>query len=360
MKRYLLRLIVYLALVAGTLSAAQSQFPSEGLEDRIAFWKEIFTEYAEDDVVIHDLYRVNLIYDVAAEEDVRNRIQSVKNALDEIQANLETPAGLSERAQSIYRLLTEHGISLSAGSIRDLKSRIHTQHGIKERFRQGIIRSGRYVERFQSIFQTEGIPRELAVLPLVESSFENRSRSKAGAAGIWQFTRRTARLYMTVSQRVDERFDPLKATRAAARLLRDNYKALGSWPLAITAYNHGRDGMLRAKAAHGPDIVTIIDEYRGPYFGFASMNFYAEFLAAVDVYQGYQQYFGALAIDKPGNLDSETQAAEAAPRSGRYRVRRGDTLSEIAERFRISLRDLMRKNGLEKTTIYAGQILLVR
>jgi membrane-bound lytic murein transglycosylase D len=210
-------------------------------------------------------------------------------------------------------------------------------------------------------------------LPLVESSYENRALSNAGAAGIWQFTRSTGRLYLSVNRKVDERLDPLKATRAAARLLQANYSALESWPLAITAYNHGRGGMQRAQSEVGSsELPKVINEYRGPLFGYASMNFYSEFLAAVEVYNGYQQYFGELALDKP---TAKPTPAAAAPvkvaaktpakrpvqtASDRYRVRRGDTLTEIAQRFGVSVRDLMDTNNLRNSVIHAGQILLVR
>src|SRR5205823_9329759 len=139
---------------------------------------------------------------------------------------------------------------------------------------------------------------DIALLPLVESSFENRALSSAGAAGIWQFTRGTGKLYMSVNKKLDERLDPAKATRSAARLLHDNYNALGSWPLAITAYNHGRAGMMHAQSEVGSsDLTKVIQDYKGPLFGYASMNFYSEFIAAVDVYDHYQDYFGELALD---------------------------------------------------------------
>src|SRR4029434_8272057 len=115
---------------------------------------------------------------------------------------------------------------------------VHTQRGIKEQFRDGIVRSGRHVSEFREILTKAGVPEELAFLPLVESSFDN-VRSKAGAVGVWQFTKGTGKLYLTINNKVDERLDPTKAARAAARLLRDNYLALQDWPLAITAYNHG-------------------------------------------------------------------------------------------------------------------------
>jgi membrane-bound lytic murein transglycosylase D len=218
------------------------------------------------------------------------------------------------------------------------------------------------------------VPAECALLPLVESSYEN-ARSSAAAVGVWQFTRSTARDYLRVSGRVDERLDPLKSAQAAAKLLRQNYNSLGSWPLAVTAYNHGRGGMLRAKEAHGSDLVDIISDYRGPVFGYASMNFYAEFLAAVDVYENHQQYFGTLTLDRPAGQatakavtikarSTRADTPKAPLKSSRtkassYTVRRGDTLAEIARQFRTSTTNLMKKNKLAGHTIYAGQMLLV-
>jgi membrane-bound lytic murein transglycosylase D len=372
MKLGLSQLIVGLLAMAAPAAAERLELPSAGLESRIDFWKKVFTQYGADDLIIHDRFHVNVIYDIAGESDVESKTAAVRVALDEILANLDTPEALSLTGKQIRDAIAANGVSLSATTIRELRNNIHTQRGIKERFRDGIIRSGRYLESFQEVFEREGLPVDIALLPLVESSFENRSLSKAGAAGIWQFTRGTGRLYMTINRRVDQRLDPAIATRAAARLLRDNYKALGSWPLAITAYNHGRGGMMRAQNEAGPEITSIINEYRGRLFGYASMNFYTEFLAAVDVYKNYEQYFGQLTLDKPtmrkaapaktvatAKVAARTPAAKAVP-ADKYKVRKGDTLFEIAQKFGMSLRELMDLNNLRNSVIHAGQILLVK
>jgi membrane-bound lytic murein transglycosylase D len=353
--------------------AGFAELPNQGLEDRIEFWKKVYTQYGQDDVIIHDRIRVNLIYDVAVRGEQEAKVDTVEQAIEDIRSNLESPENLSPFAKQIRDTIVANGVPLTAASLRDLRENVHTQLGIKERFREGIIRSGRYLEAFQEIFDKEGLPLDIALLPLVESSFENRALSNAGAAGIWQFTRGTGRLYLTVSRRIDERLDPAKATRAAARLLRDNYDALGSWPLAITAYNHGRAGMLRAQSEVGSsDITKVIDEYKGPLFGYASMNFYSEFLAAIDVYTNYEQYFGQLVLDQPSLKPSApvtVVAAKAPPKkaapvkaasSDKYRVRKGDTLTEIAQRFGTTVRELMDTNNLRNSVIHAGQILLVR
>jgi membrane-bound lytic murein transglycosylase D len=135
------------------------------------------------------------------------------------------------------------------------------------------------------------VPVDLVALPIVESGFRVVAQSSVGAAGIWQFTHGTGRRYMRIDHVLDERRDPLAATEAAARYLRGNYEMLGSWPLAITGYNHGEAGVATAVSQLGTtDLGVIVENYRGRAFGFASRNFYSEFLAARDVLRNAEKY----------------------------------------------------------------------
>ena len=196
----------------------------------------------------------------------------------------------SVRAQLVRRGIPSH--------------RIKVQRGISERFTAGVRRSGRYMEHMRKIFAARQLPLELVYLPLVESSFRNDARSFRGAVGMWQFMPRTGRRYMRVTRLVDERRDPLEATRAAARLLQENYRELKTWPLAVTAYNHGRAGMKRAVRRVGTrDIVTIIRRYRSRTFKFASKNFYAEFLAAVHVMREVERHLPHVRFDRLVHFD---------------------------------------------------------
>jgi len=363
---------VFVSLFVGVsmASAANPELTNAGLEQRVDFWKKVYTQYGEDDVIIHDLYRVNLIYDVATDADVRAKLATTQATLRELRDGLDSPDSLSPEAKHITESIAAQGIPLTASLVDDLIRNVHTQRGVKEQFREGIIRSGRHVDDFRETLKKMGVPEELALLPMVESSFQN-VRSKAGAVGMWQFTRSTGRLYLKINNKVDERLDPAKATNAAGRLLRDNYNALGSWPLAITAYNHGQAGMLRAQRAHGSDLNAIIEDYKGPVFGYASMNFYSEFLAAVEVYGNYTNYFGELVLETP-SAPAPVKLAAAKPAPGpatttkgksttaKYQVKRGDTLWEVAQRFGTSIRSLMELNNLNESAIYAGQILLVK
>ena len=354
------QILVGLFAVVSTALAANPELSTEGLEQRVDFWKKVYTQYGQDDIILHDAFHVNLIYGVANDDTLKARKAAVQKTLREIKANLDDRDGLSPEAKEIVDAITAVGISLNSSSLTELIENVHTQRGIKERFRDGIVRSGRHVDEFKNILKKEGVPEELALLPLVESSFEN-VRSKAGAVGMWQFTRSTGKLYLRITSKVDERLDPIKATTAAAKLLRDNYKALDSWPLAITAYNHGRAGMLRAQKAHGSDLTSIIDDYKGPVFGYASMNFYSEFLAAVEVYNDYPAYFGNLTLESPKSpVKVATISAPKNTNTAKYKVQRGDTLWDLAQRFGTSIRSLMELNNLNESAIYAGQLLLVK
>jgi membrane-bound lytic murein transglycosylase D len=125
----------------------------------------------------------------------------------------------------------------------------------------------------------------------VESGFYSRARSTAGAVGIWQFTRGTGRQFMRITRYHDDRLNPSTETEAAAQLLRSNYLTFGNWPLAITAYNYGTAGMAQAADEYADDYGRIVREYEGPHFGFASKNYYAEFLAALQINRFEDAYF---------------------------------------------------------------------
>jgi membrane-bound lytic murein transglycosylase D len=154
------------------------------------------------------------------------------------------------------------------------------------------------------VARERGLPLELAALPHVESSFHPGVYSHANAAGMWQFLRATGQRFMRIDNIVDERMDPYAATHAAMSLLEYNYNVLGTWPLALTAYNQGASGMSRAVRASGSNrIEDIILNYRGGSFGFAGRNFYPQLLAVLDVERQAQALFGILQLDPAPEYD---------------------------------------------------------
>ena len=184
--------------------------------------------------------------------------------------------------------------TISARALNEAAGRVRFQLGQADRFRAGLIReAGAYEAHIAETLANMGLPAELSALPHVESSLRSRPYSKAGAAGLWS-PRSTRGCFMRIDSTVDERMDPYRST-VAAQLLQFNYDLLGTWPLALTAYNHGASGMRRAKEKQGTDdIVTIIRTHQSRTFGFASRNYYVAFLAALEIDRNPEQYFGAL------------------------------------------------------------------
>jgi membrane-bound lytic murein transglycosylase D len=120
---------------------------------------------------------------------------------------------------------------------------------------------------------------------------------------MWQFMPATGKSYMRVDRLIDERRDPMESTRGAAAYLDQAYGNLGSWPLAITSYNYGQAGMARAVAEIGSsNLVDLIERYNHPYWGFPPKQFYAEFLAAVEIGKNFQQYFPGIEQDAPRKI----------------------------------------------------------
>ena len=173
--------------------------------------------------------------------------------------------------------------------------RVRAQRGTRERFKHGLEISRRYDRQFRKIFRDAGLPEDLAYLPHVESSFQPTAKSSAGAVGMWQFTTAAAKTFMPAghshSHRVDHRLDPFASAIGAARYLSFAYSKLGDWPSAITSYNHGIGGMKRAQDQVGRDFVRIVETYASPAFGFASRNYYAQFLAALEIANNPVAYF---------------------------------------------------------------------
>jgi len=306
MKRTTLQLVLSLLSVLALLPANsraqqepayQNPFPlPAGLESSVEFWKKVFSEYGQAQLIYFDPNDPAKIYEVVEVGEESRSNQYING----------------ERA----RIAEAHGVDIE---------RVKAQRGIKERTAAGIKRSGRYIAQIQQIFRDRGLPSELTYLPVVESSYDMSARSSVGALGIWQFMPRTGREYMRVNANVDERRDPIESTRAAASYLKQAYERLGSWPLAITSYNYGIGSIARATGEMGSnDLVDLIQRYTHRNWGFAAKHFYAEFLAAVEVASNLPKYFPGLELDAPTpiqerELTANTTVAAVANSTGMSR-----------------------------------------
>ncbi|HEY7964581.1 MAG TPA: transglycosylase SLT domain-containing protein [Steroidobacteraceae bacterium] len=301
-----LKLAALALLAAGTLGSARPAAADDvmprppQLERDVQFWIRVYTQVDTNSGFLHDEYNLGVVYETLhfpPNSSSSEREHVVETARVRIAAALkriaDAPEGsLTAEDQHIKDMWGPEG---TPARLKNAVDDIRFQLGQSDRFRAGLIRSGAWETHIAETLANLGLPAELAVLPHVESSFNPAAYSKVGAAGLWQFMRSTGRRYMRIDGAVDDRLDPFRSTEAAAQLLAYNYRVLGTWPLALTAYNHGSAGVRRAKEQLGSDdIVKIVRSYTSRTFGFASRNFYVSFLAALDIDRDPEKYFGPL------------------------------------------------------------------
>ena len=272
----------------------------------------------------------------------------------------------------------------------------------RKRFAYWLRQSGRYIHSFRKIFRENGLPEDLAYLPLIESGFTLMARSRAGAVGPWQFMPATARQNgLKVNRYIDERRHPVKATRAAAAYLSQLYSEFSDWHLALAAYNSGENRIRRAmrrsrrktywalaRTRYIPNetrnyvpkfLAGLIIAKHPAVFGFAGLDYleplrfevvalprgmslrYAAKLAGIslkEIVTHNSEFTRRYTPPGKGNslrlppgksqifLKRLARAPkEPYPATGRYRIRPGDTFGTIARRFGVSLQSLLDLNA---------------
>ncbi len=278
------------------------QKPGE-LEPAVEFWRKTYTVWHRSEVAFHDDRYLDVIYEVMVlpgdvdesltseqKEIVKQRRDFWKAQLFALESKLRYNVPLNANDRQLISKLERSGRQFNS-VLNGAAERVRSQRGTRERFKRGLEISRRYDPQFRKIFREAGLPEDLAYLPHVESSFQPAAKSSAGAVGMWQFTKGAAKTFIPAGDRVDKRLDPFASAIGAARYLSYAYRKLGDWPAAITSYNHGIGGMKRAQNQVGRDFVRIVKTYDGPAFGFASRNYYAQFLAAREIASNPMRYF---------------------------------------------------------------------
>lgn len=294
-------LLFFSMLTTPAVAQNASDFPRpESLEPAVQFWIRVYTEVDTQSGFLHDAEHLDVIYTALPLD--RKQIEAKREAIKAALTVLSTGkrSGLSAEEQQVLALWPAN---VSNQTLKIASDNVRWQLGQSNRFLAGLRRSGAYREHIQKVIAAKNLPPQLVVLPHVESSFNPGAYSSADAAGMWQFTRATGQRFMRIDHIVDERMDPYIAAEAAMSLLEYNYRVLGTWPLALTAYNHGAGGIARAVREMGSsNIEDIVANYKGRRFGFASRNFYAQFLAVNEVEERAESFFGKVDYNPAPNF----------------------------------------------------------
>jgi membrane-bound lytic murein transglycosylase D len=272
----------------------------------VKFWFLVYTQFESSSVIIHDKTNLSLIYKIldfdplyrkkssrrylhALQQKIsQQKLKEFKHKLDEL---AKDPFSANAFSKEIHHVLKQANLSLPVNKsersrfFTNLKNNLRTQTGQKDFIREGVIRSLPYHHFITRHFTERKLPKELLAIPFLESSFNPRANSKVNALGVWQFMPLIANYYVPRRTReTDYRSSIGVASVSAGFLMSENFAVMKSWDLAVTAYNSGTKHLLKTKrklASKNVNLEDVIKNSDSRHFGFASKNFYSEFLALV-------------------------------------------------------------------------------
>jgi len=281
---------------------------------RYNFWRRIYSLWGKDQYVMHvakypevvleafDASRLGdqtgpVAKEIAVKRVARSQKENYRRLLISMHKHRKSPdlftPAMTKIAATMAHIDDQNKFLVASNSIR-------LQRGQRDFIALGLTVAPKYMTHIEKEFESQDIPIEITKLAFVESSFNLAAHSKVGASGVYQIMPATGKQYLKIHSGIDERNEPIKASLAAAKLLRLNYKLTGNWPLAITAYNHGVGGIRKAvKAVGSEDITDLINKYEGRAFGFASKNFYASFLGVLATLKEADRLFPEIAKVQP-------------------------------------------------------------
>jgi len=387
----------------------------------------LLTSQAADDERFSDLYRIAIAEherqfgpvdtDVAAIGDIFQVRSQLFGALNDLEGPLEIEPSEVERTSAMAVAPTSVPMTINKAVTTTMTFLLDER---PQTLTSWANRAHTWFPLIEKILAEEGVPDEFKYLAMIESGLRPSVRSRASAVGMWQFIAATGRHYgLMVDGWVDERRDPEKATRAAARHLRDLYAIHGDWHIAMSGYNCSPRCLNRAKRrtrALGITDPTFWDLY--PYLPRETRNYVPQFIATAIMLSNQDEY--GIAADEPGqpfqydlipvrgslalrdvarmagttqdiltdlnpalrrgylppsatpfplrlpvgSSDAFLEAyanlpPEALRPPGEHIVRRGDTLSEIASTYGVSVSRLRSDNRLSSSLIRPGQRLIV-
>lgn len=286
------------------------------------FWFFIYTKYDSNYVIVHDKKNLNFIYDVIDftelgyafnNKNIRfslqaklgeGRVQELRKTLHSL---IKVKKKYTAKQRSVLALLKKYKIKIPRNLnkrkrlFKSLGKNIRTQTGQKDNIIQGLKNYLPFKRTLSQYFKIFDVPKELIAVPFLESSFNLLAISKYGATGPWQFMRFIGSKLLKIDKNQDGRLNPFISTLGALHLLKQNYRILKRWDLAVTAYNSGTKHILLAKRKTKNLDLTLeefIKDYNNPHLGFASKNFWGAFLALVYSIS-YQKTYLKIKYEKP-------------------------------------------------------------
>jgi hypothetical protein len=227
------------------------------MSNAVEFWESVYTSAGSSTFIYND--KTHVVYLVNDDTNWKQRKRIGKHL--------------------IHKVVKQHKVDAS-----DVKAQI----GASKTFRIGLQRALDLIPVIKNRLKEAGVPEDLAYIPLVESSFNLKAKSPVGALGAWQIMPRTHKLYKGKKANKKLLYDIEYATEVAIIILKHNYELLGSWPLAVNAYHSGPGRLMKAQSSLGTsDICEITSTYEGKGYKTASRSYYAQFLAARNLYQRF-------------------------------------------------------------------------
>jgi membrane-bound lytic murein transglycosylase D len=341
-----------------------TNFPCpDELKPKIEFWVRVFQEFRKNQAVFHDAETPEMIYSVIESDTFcgqgrrnspieleRTRIKNVLKSIQEKQSN-NNSSYTSEEQTIVNQIKSSKTFELDKAT-----DRIRCQNGVRDQFEKALSRYKYYRNDVVQILKDANLPEEIQYLPFVESSYNPLAYSKVGAAGLWQIMPKTARvLGLKINASIDERLDPILATKAATRYFDQAYSTMINTasskgydsrpstlaPFVMTSYNYGISGMKNALAAHGVDFMHMMDNYKGKSFRVAVKNFYASFLAAKHIVMNENHYFQRV---EPYQF----------PQFNTLNVPRNMSATKFSENFSISIEILRELNPVLTKRVWSG------
>lgn len=341
----------------------------DSLLPRVAFWVEVFSRWDTNTAILHDKDNPHRVYSTVKRKNGCRRSRKgdsidrerrrLKKSLASIATKLSKGRSLSRSEEKLKELFVGQPIS----DIKRASERVRCQSGNKDRMQTALSEFMTYRPVILDALQKQSLTPELQYLPFVESAFNPNALSHVGAAGLWQIMPSTGRtLGLKVNDRVDERYDPVSATYAAALYFRNSVDNLSETafengltvvnkdlnPFVITSYNYGVRGMQRAIKQVGLDYERLLREYKSPSFQTAVKNFYASFLAARHVAKNANTFFGSIPVKTSASLSSNNIEV----------LKRATSAKRIVAQTGIKKERLMQLNPALKQVIWKHKALI--